>query len=36
MMIKKNYKKVIKKFKGDSDKTIGYDVIGENNTFKKI
>ena len=40
-MIKKNYKKVVKKFKGDSDRDlavalIGYDVIGENKELFKM
>ena len=40
-MIKKNYKKVAKKFRGDSDRDlamalIGYDVIGENNKTELI
>ena len=40
-MIKKNYKKVAKKFRGDSDRDlamalIGYDVIGEDNKTELI
>ena len=40
-MIKKNYKKVAKQFRGDSDRDlamalIGYDVIGENNKTELI